>query len=527
MRDFQSPGRSAVRALNGMASTSHPLASQAAVEILKAGGNAVDAAIAASAVLCVVEPQSTGIGGDCFALVAPEGSADIVAVNGSGRAPARATVDWYLERKIGRIPHYESHAVTVPGAIDAWATLLDRFGTMELGRLLGAAIDFADDGYVVHERVARDWQLAADKLARDENAARIFLPGGKAPAVGDVHRQPDLAATLRTIAAEGRDGFYRGPIAEDIVGYLNSLDGLHSLEDFATQETEVLAPISTTYRGHQVFVVPPNNPGITALLMLNILKNFSFAGLDPLSIERFHLEGEATRLAFNVRETYLGDPRQAEVPVENLLSKDFAQVLAREVSRDRAMALEAIRPPGHPDTIYLSVVDKDRNAVSFINSTFHPFGSGLCSPTGVVLQNRGSGFRLEPGHPNCIAPGKRPLHTIMPGMLARNGRAVMPYGVMGGHFQPVGQVHVLTNMLDFGMDPQAAIDCPRGFHFNGVYGLESGVPVAVAAGLSGLGHSTSRVASPFGGGQAIWIDWQQGTLAAGSDPRKDGCAIGY
>ncbi|MAG96555.1 MAG: gamma-glutamyltransferase, partial [Rhodospirillaceae bacterium] len=346
MRDFQSPGRSAVRALNGIAATSHPLATLAALDILKAGGNAVDAAVAASAVLCVVEPQSTGIGGDCFALFAPNGSADIVAVNGSGRAPARATANWYLEREIERLPLYHSHAVTVPGAIDAWATLLERFGTMELGRLLGAAIGFANDGYVVHERVARDWQAASDKLARDENAARIFLPGGKAPAVGDVHRQPELAATLRTIAAEGRDGFYSGRVAEDIVAYLNSLDGLHSLEDFAGQETEVLDPISTTYRGHQVFVVPPNNPGITALLMLNILEAFSFAGLDPLSIERFHLQGEATRLAFNVRETYLGDPRQVEVPVDNLLSKDFAQVLAREVSRERAMALEAIRSPG-------------------------------------------------------------------------------------------------------------------------------------------------------------------------------------
>ncbi len=527
MRDFQSPGRSAVRALNGMASTSHPLATQAALEILKAGGNAVDAAIAASAVLCVVEPQSTGIGGDCFALFAPQGSADVIAVNGSGRAPARATANWYLEREIERLPLFHSHAVTVPGAVDAWATLLERFGTMDLGRVLGAAIGFADEGYVVHERVARDWQGAAEKLARDDNAAGIFLPGGKAPKVGDVHRQPELAATLRIIAAEGRDGFYRGAVAEDIVSYLNSLDGLHALEDFAGQETEVLDPISTSYRGHQVFVVPPNNPGLTALLMLNILEAFSFAGLDPLSTERFHLEAEATRLAFNVRETYLGDPRQAEVPVENLLSKDFAQVLSREVNRQRAMALEAIRSPGHPDTIYLSVVDKDRNAISFINSTFHAFGSGLCSPTGVVLQNRGSGFRIEPGHPNCIAPGKRPLHTIMPGMLAREGRVVMPYGVMGGHFQPVGQVHVLTNMLDFGMDPQAALDCPRGFHFNGEYGLESGVPEATASGLTELGHTVGRVASPHGGGQAIWIDWQQGTLTAGSDPRKDGCAIGY
>ena len=527
MRDFQLPGRSTVHALDAMAATSQPAATLAAIETLRRGGNAVDAAITAVAVLCVVEPQSTGLGGGSFALYAPGGGDEIVAVNGSGRAPAAATPEWYLDRGIDRIALQSPHAVTVPGAVDAWARLLADHGTMGFDEVLAPAIGYAEEGYVVHPRVARDWARNADKLKADPTAAAVYLPGGRAPRAGEVQRQPMLAETLRTIAREGRDGFYTGRVAEDIVSYLRGLGGLHSLEDFAAQESEVVRPIVSQYRGYDVYQPPPNGPGVTVLMMLNVLEGFDLSALDALGVERLHLEAEAARLAYNAREEYVGDPRQVEVPLEKLLSKDFAAEMRAKISLAGAMDLAANVPPAHPSTVYLSVVDRERNAISLIASLAFAFGSGLVSPnTGVTLQNRGVGFRLEPGHPNCIAPGKRPLDTNIPAMVAREGRVVMPFGVMGGQFQPMGQSHVLSNIVDFAMDPQAAIDCPRGFHYEGVYQLEKGIGEKVAAGLEKLGHRVARAEHPLGGGQAIWIDGQRGVLAGASDPRKDGCALG-
>ncbi|MBT3702875.1 MAG: gamma-glutamyltransferase [Alphaproteobacteria bacterium] len=529
MRDFHFPGRSTAHGMNGVAATSHPAATLAAIDILRAGGNAVDAAIAASATLCVVEPQSTGIGGDCFAVYAPGSDmSKAISVNGSGCAPAKANVDWFIEQGMDRIGLFTAHAVTVPGAVDAWDKLLKAHGTMKFDQVLKTAIDYAEDGFVVAPRVSKDWAGQVDKLSKDANASRVYLANGRAPACGEVHRNQGLAETFRTIAAEGRDGFYEGRVAKDIVDYLNSLGGLHTLDDFSAQETEILEPIQTSYRDYHISTVPPNNPGITTLIMLNILEGFDLASLDPNGTQRLHLQAEATRLAYNARETWVGDPRQVDVPVDRLLSKEFAEELRAQINPDQASDFEYIRPPAHPDTIYLSVVDKDRNAISFINSTFFPFGSGLVSPTtGIALQNRGGGFRLEPDHPNCIAPGKRPLHTITPGMLSKDGRTVMPYGVMGGQYQPVGQSQVVTNVVDFGMDPQEALDMPRAFHFDEEYQLESGVPAETEAGLKAMGHKTTRFDSPHGGGQAIWIDWENNTLMGGSDPRKDGIALGY
>ena len=528
MRNFHIPGRSTVRSLNGMAATSHPAATLTAIETLRAGGNAVDAAVAAAAVLGVVEPHSTGIGGDCFALYAPKGSADIVAVNGSGRAPAAATPEWYLSNGFTGIPLYSPHAVTIPGAVDAWAQLLSDHGTKGFAELLQPAIDYAEQGYVVHGRIAQAWSANAEKLAKDPTSAKVFLPGGKAPVEGDVHRQEMLAETMRTIVKEGRDGFYTGAVAEDMVTYLNSLGALHTLDDFETHTTEYVTPIKGSYRGLDIYQVPPNNPGITALLMLHILEGFDLAGLDPMSVERFHLEAEAARLAHNVRETDVGDPAFVDVPVDKLLSREFAAELRERIDLTKAMELKSIKPPTAPDTVYLTVVDADRNAISFINSISYAFGTGLLSPkSGVMLHNRGSGFRVELGHPNCIAPRKRPLHTIMPGMLAEKDRVLMPYGVMGGQYQPTGHTHVLTNILDYGMDVQAAIDFPRAFHFGDKYLLEWGINDDLELGLQTLGHPTERATMPHGGGQAIWIDWERGTLAGGSEPRKDGCALGY
>ncbi|MCH8183638.1 MAG: gamma-glutamyltransferase [Proteobacteria bacterium] len=529
MRDFQLPGRSTVHALNGMAATSQPLASLAAIGMLQRGGNAVDAAITASAVLCVVEPQSTGIGGDCFALLAPGGEGEVVALNGSGRAPAAATPDWYAGRGITAIDRFSPHAVTVPGAVDAWARLLQDHGTRDFEDVLAPAIRYAEEGYVVAPRVARDWAAEAGSLAGDENARRIFLPGGKPPAAGAVHRQPELAATLRLIAKQGRAGFYEGAVAEEIVDYLRSKGGLHSLDDFSGNAPEYVTPIQTSYGGLDIHQIPPNGQGIAVLIMLNILAGFDLSAMDPLGARRLHLEAEAKRLAFHVRDTLVGDPSQAAVPVDEILSAAYTERLRRSINEDRAMGPSALgQVPTHPDTVYLCIVDRDRNVVSFINSVFDGFGSGLVTPrSGVLLHSRGTGFVLTQGHPNCIGPGKRPLHTIIPGLATRGGRAVMPFGVMGAQFQPTGQVHLLTNILDYGMDLQEALDCPRAFHDGEVLGIENGISDRTADELRARGHEVVRLKEPLGGGQAIWIDWETGALTGASEPRKDGCALGY
>ncbi|HTF79096.1 MAG TPA: gamma-glutamyltransferase, partial [Bradyrhizobium sp.] len=304
--------------------------------------------------------------------------------------------------------------------------------------------------------------------------------------------------------------------------------GLHTLEDFAAHGTETTGPIGTTYKDYDVWQCPPNGPGITMLVMLNILAHFDLTKFPALSVERFHLEAEAARAAYMMREQYIGDPSHVDVDVVRILAKEFAEEHASKISMDRLRDLPNVAPPMNPSTVYITVVDKDRNVCSFINSIAHSFGSAIVSNnTGILLQNRAGGFRIQPGHPNCIAPGKRPLHTIIPSLVTKAGRSVMPFGVMGGQYQPVGQVHVLTNMLDYGCDVQEAIDMPRGLHYEGVYQLEDGVPADIVEGLNKLGHQTTSVVGPLGGGQAIWIDWDKGTLTGGSDPRKDGCALGY
>jgi len=528
MRDFQLPGRSPVRATDAMVATSHPLSTLAAIDMLRSGGNAMDAAVTAAAVQAVVEPQSTGIGGDCFVLYAPGGQGTPLAFNGSGRSPRAADLDWYLEQGFAAIPEIGPHAVTVPGAIDAWCRLLDDHGRKGIDAALAPAIRYAESGYVVHDRVAWDWDEIAPVLAADEHSARMFLRGGHPLRAGDVHRQPELAETLKRIAAKGRAGFYEGAVAEDLVDRLRELGGLHTLDDFAATRGDYVDPIKVDYRGHKLFQMPPNNQGITALLMLNILSGFELAGLDPDGAERLHLEIEAGRLAYRDRDRWVADQDKVHVPVRDLLSEGYADGLRAAIDPNRAMTdLPDVAFP-NSDTVYISVVDKDRNAVSFINSTYHAFGSGLTGPkSGVVLQNRGCSFRLERGHPNVIAPNKRPMHTIMPGMALKDGKVVAPYGVMGGAYQPFGHVHFVTNLIDFGMDPQEALDAPRVFARDGMVEVERGVAQSVVEALGAKGHSVARSDEPFGGGQAVVIDWEKGTLTGASDHRKDGCALGY
>src|SRR3954453_19523640 len=528
MRNFHLAGRSTVHAQNAMVATSHPLAALTAIEVMRSGGTAADAAVSACALLGVIEPQSTGIGGDCFALVQPKGNGKIVAYNGSGRSPKAAEPSWYLERNLHAIPLTSAHAVTVPGAVDAWETILRDHGKLGLDTLLQPAIKAAEEGYVVSPRNAFDWKNQFEKLKKGTNTERYLLPQGKAAVAGDVIRQPELGKTLRAIAKNGRDAFYKGPIAEDMVETLRGIGGLHTAEDFADHTTETTVPIGTIYKGHDVWQCPPNGPGITMLVMLNVLSHFDLTKYPPMSIERFHLEAEAARIAYLMREQDIGDPAYVEVDVKRILSKEFAEGYAKKIRMDRLLELPKVSPPINPSTVYITVIDKDRNVCSFINSIAHSFGSAVVSnKTGVLLQNRGAGFRVQPGHPNCIAPGKRPLHTIIPSLVTENGRAKMSFGVMGGQYQPVGQTRLLTNMLDYGFDVQEAIDQPRGLHYEGVYQLEGGVPKEIGAGLQKIGDKTTSTVPPLGGAQAIWIDWDKGTLTAGSEPRKDGCALGY
>ena len=528
MRDLFRPGRSTAFGSEAMIATSHTLATASGLAVLREGGNAVDAAIAAVATQCVVEPQMTGIGGDCFALYAPAGG-EVIALNGSGRAPAGASVAALKALGLSEIPQASPHSVTVPGAISAWTLLHRDRGSLPLDRLFRDAIAYAENGYPVTQRVAFDWKAGEPLLAGDEHASAVFLRGGSTFREGDRHAQPALAKTLRAIAKDGAKAFYRGAVAEALVARLKALGGVHTLDDFAEGETAAhyVAPISTSYRGYDVYECPPNGQGVAALLILNILAGFDLSeGLSEA--ERVHLHAEATKLAYHHRDALIGDPAHLPVPVETLLGEEIATALRGRVSREKAGAPALWREPEHADTVYLCVVDRDGNAVSFINSLFHSFGSSILEPvSGVLLHSRGASFRLIEDHPNALRPGKRPMHTIIPGMLKKDGETVMPFGVMGGQYQAAGQAAFLSGVLDRGMDLQSAIDAPRSFAFDGVLDVEPTFGSETVSRLEQLGHSVQIATSPIGGAQAIWIDRERGLLRGASDPRKDGAALGF
>jgi gamma-glutamyltranspeptidase/glutathione hydrolase len=525
-RDFQLPGRSPVIACEGMAATSHPLASRVAIETLRAGGNAADAAVAAVAVLCVVEPHMTGIGGDCFAMIHAPGR-PVWGYNGSGRAGMRASLDALLAQGMRMIAPDSIHAVTVPGAIDAWAAILAAHGRFSLDRVLAPAIHYGESGFPVAARIAWDWAQAVGKLRADAGAARHLLFDGRAPAEGDVVRLPALAQSLKTVAAQGPRAFYEGPLAQDMVATAAARGSFLAAEDFARHRGEVVAPIATDYRGLDVLELPPNTQGLTALVLLNILERFDLAALDPLGTDRFHLALEAARLAYAVRDTHIADPVAMRVSPLDLLDKNFAAKLAARIDRATRVPLPRAPSPGD-DTVYLTVVDRDRMAVSLINTLYSTFGVGVCTEkTGIMLTNRGACFVLDPDHPNAFGPGKRPMHTIIPALAFRAGRCELSFGVMGAHYQPMGHAQVITNMVDYGMDVQAAIDGPRAFFLGDSAVVERGLPEATVDGLLARHHDVIRAPSPWGGAQAIGIDWQRGVLIGGSDPRKDGCALGY
>jgi gamma-glutamyltranspeptidase / glutathione hydrolase len=530
MRNFELPGRSLAVGKRGMAATSHATATLAAVEALRDGGNAIDAAVTACAVQCVVEAGSTGVGGDCFMLLSRGSSADVVAYNGSGRTPMAATPEWYERHGLTTIDRHSPHAVTIPGAVEAWSRLIRDHGRRPLAAALDPAIALARDGYAISPRIAHDIGKQRDLLRRDPTARRTFLSDGEAPSVGAVQRQPELAETLEAIAREGPEVFYRGPVAEDMVAYLRSLGGLHTADDFARAKGEYVRPITTEFRGRTIYECPPNGQGVVALMILNILSRRKVRP-DPLDVDNLHVEIEATRLAYAARDAFLADPALAKVPVDYLLSDGLADELAAKIDLSRAIQdLPSFAGAEHKDTAYIAIVDEERNAVSFINSLFSPYGSGLMSPkSGVLFHNRGQSFALTPGHPNWIGPGKRPMHTIIPGMAAEKGRVFMPFGVMGGQYQAMGHAHLLAKLFDHRLDLQTAIDLPRLFPLPGtkIVEMEQRLRDRHGATLEARGFIVRPPNWAIGGAQAIWIDWERGTLLGGSDPRKDGCALGF
>lgn len=525
MRDFQFPGRSPVLATEGMCATSHPLAAQAAIRILQDGGNAVDAAIAGAVLLGFAEPQSCGIGGDCFVLLKPAGDDRIVALNGSGRAPAGLSAAALRDRGLAAIGTESIESVTVPGAVDALCRLSEDWGRAGMAASLAPAIHYAEAGVPVAPRVAFDWPEAETRLS---GAARgFYLDQGKALCVGQVFRSPGQAEVLRRIASEGRAGFYSGEVAEDMVASLKAAGGSHTLEDFAATACAYTDPVSGSYRDHDLVEHPPNGQGATAILMLNILSHFDLPSLDPLGAARAHLEAEATRLAYDARDRFIADPDHTS-RLGHMLAPETAAGLAALIDPSRAMDRVTERTEAvHRDTVYITVVDRDRMAVSLIYSTYWGFGSGIASDRfGILFQNRGAGFTLTPGHPNEAGGGKRPMHTIIPAMLCQGGRVRMPFGVMGGAYQPTGHARFVTNHLDYGMNLQAALDAPRAFAVDGSLKLERGYSPSVAAELEAMGHRVIEADEPLGGGQAIRIE-DSGVLTGASDPRKDGCALGY
>ena len=527
MRSLHYPGRSPVFAANAMVATSHPLAATEALNVMRDGGNAVDAAIAGAVLLGFCEPQMTGLGGDCFALIKPANSDEVVAVNGSGRAPGGLDADALRAEGLGTITPEHPAAVTMPGAVDAFCKMSERFGTAGLDRCLAPAIRYADDGIPVAPRVAFD--LAGQDGARfNEAARRHFLNDGRPFALGEMFTAPGQAEVLRRIARHGRAAFYDGEVADDMLAALNTVGGSHTGEDFSNVETDWGTPLEGHYRGTSLLEHPPNGQGAIAILIAHILGQFDIASMDPVGAERLHLEAEATKLAYDARNRFLADPSHT-ARLAHLLDPALATKLAGLIDPNRAMADPApLTEATHRDTVLITTVDRDGMAVSLIYSIFATLGSGIATDRfGVLFHNRGSGFNLTPGHPNEAGPGKRPMHTIIPAMTRTNGRIDMTFGVMGGQYQACGHAHVLSNMLDFGLDPQDAIDMTRVFPQPEGLWVEDTLPEKTRQKLGELGHTLLPQTPPIGGAQAIQIDHESGTLIGGSDARKDGIALGY
>ena len=539
--------RSVVMARNGVIATSQPLASAAGLKVLQDGGNAIDAAVTAAAVLSVVEPTMNGIGGDLFAIVYDARTKKLSALNASGRAGAGATPEYFASRKLTSIPYRGELSVSVPGVVDGWSELLSKHGTITMAQAVAPAIRHARDGYAVAEVLAWQWADAESTLARDPAAAKTFLIDGRAPKPGQVFRNPNLAASLEAIAKGGRDAFYKGELAMRIAKDLQDRKGVVTAGDLARHKSDWVETISTNYRGYDVHEMPPNTQGIVALEMLNILEGFDLKAMGHNSGAYLHHLVEAKRIAFADRDAHLAAPEAVRPEaIRMMLSKDYAakrraEINANRTSRDYAPGGGGVigeRPMAERlglnireamgDTIYLTVADGQGNVISLIQSIYESFGSGIVAgDTGIVLHNRGSQFSLDAKHPNVVAPGKRPFHTLVPAMVMKDGRPWLSFGVMGGDMQPQGHVQVLLNLIEFGMNVQEAGEAPRFRHTGSGLALESAVTPEARFYLNDRGHRLINSIGVFGGYQGILIDPKTGVLMGGSDPRKDGLAIGF
>lgn len=533
--DFHSR-RSMVAARNGMVAASNPLAAQTGLQTLRDGGNAADAAVTAAAVLNVTEAASTGIGGDCFALFYEARTGAVTALNGSGRAPAALTADTLRARGWAAIPDRSADAISVPGALAGWADLIQRHGRMPLERVLRDAITYARDGFPVQPVYGAAW-ARSEALLRGSRYAGDYLPGGIAPLTGQLVQLPDLARTLQAVAEGGVAAFYTGPIADAIVETVQEHGGMLTLEDLNGHRSTWDQPIRASYRGVTVIECPPNGQGLAALQALRLIEGFDLTALPWDSAERLHIQIEAMRLAFADARHYIADDATNPAPVHDLLSDSYIRGRRALIQRDRAMQPPSFgRPVAGSDTVYLTAVDGDGNACSFINSLYMGFGTGICAKgTGVFLQNRGALFSLEEGHPNELAPGKRPYHTIIPGLALKDGQLWASFGVMGGFMQPQGHVQVISAMVDDSLNPQEAVNRPRWLLADGTADsslfLEEGIPVRVMSALADWGHPVRPVSGQargiFGDGQIIRRDAETGVLFGGSDPRKDGLVAAW
>jgi gamma-glutamyltranspeptidase/glutathione hydrolase len=536
-------GRSVVMAPHGMVACSQPLAAQVGLEVLQKGGNAVDAAIATNAALGVVEPMMCGLGGDLFALVWDAKTQKLYGLNASGRSPYQASRDFFAGKGLAEIPATGPLSWSVPGCVDGWEELRKRFGTQTYEQLLGPSIRYAEEGFPVSEVISGSWQNAEPVLSQHPDAAKTYLPGGRAPRAGDVFKNPFLARSYRELVQHGRDGFYKGRLAREIVAFSEQNGGLFTLRDFADHTSTWVEPVSTSYRGYDVWEIPPPGQGISVLKMLNVLEDYDLKKLGPLSPDYWHLLVEAKKLAYADRARYYADPDFAKLPINELVSKPYAAKRRKLIDLHKARTDVPAGDPklGQSETTYLCVVDKDRNCVSLIQSVYFGFGSGLVpGELGFALQNRGTLFALDAGHLNRLEPHKRPFHTIIPGLVTQAGKPWFVFGVMGGDMQPQGQVQVLINLIDFGMNVQAAGEAPRLEHLGsatptglpaaaagGTVVLERGIPAAVAKELSRRGHQVVRTPTNGGGYQGILIDSKTNMLHGGTEARKDGCAAGY
>jgi gamma-glutamyltranspeptidase/glutathione hydrolase len=536
--------RSIVYARHGMVCCAQPLAAQVGLEILKAGGSAVDAAIAMNACLGLMEPTSNGMGGDLFAMVWDPKTKSLHGLNACGRSPLALKADMIPPEKDGTIPLYSPYSWSVPGDVDGWGELHKRYGKLTLARDLAPAIHYAEEGFPLSPVIASDWEHSVRVFKDKPGFAEVFMPGGRAPREGEIFKNPALAKTLRIVAEKGRDGYYNGPIAEAIVRYSKANGGFFTMEDFSRHHSEWVDPVSVNYRGVDVWELPPPGQGIAALQLLNVLENFDLKSMGRQSADFWHVMTEAKKIVYADRARYYADPDFAKVPVKELLSKDYAKQRAKGIDMAHAAQTDL---PGDPvalnrrETTYFCTADESGMMVSMIQSNYTGFGSGYVIPElGFGLQDRGNLFDLHPGRPNSYAPGKRPFHTIIPAFMTRGGRPVMAFGLMGGDMQPQGHAQIVVNLVDFGMNLQEAGDAIRFHHTGsteptgtvmtdgGVLHIEDGLPDSVIAELKRRGHHMeSEPVGAYGGYQAIWRDSTTGVYAGATEKRKDGCSLGY